>query len=84
MRNFIENITIKYTNEFVSHLEGPILGLNTEYILRLSAEEVEALASEDESTSRIRRELNVEIEDLQRALAICEGAIQQTVDLGMA
>ena len=67
--------------DFVSDPFGPIRGLNTDYIMGLSEAEVENLASENDATLKRRRELDQEIEKLDRANTIAERASERTADL---
>lgn len=81
---FIRDITNKFVEDFVCDAEGPILGLNTEYIMKLSPEEVEKLASEDDVTLNRRQELADEIEKYEMAFSIAEKASQRTAELSTA
>ncbi|CAM1507917.1 Fc.00g047650.m01.CDS01 [Cosmosporella sp. VM-42] len=84
IEKFISDITMKHTNEFMSDPKGPIAGLTQAYILTLSPEDVESLASEDETALRMRQELKVDIEMLQGAHRIAEEASERTANLGRA
>lgn len=65
----------------MSDENGPLKGFNTQFVLRLNADEIDALAREDESTLKRREELQAQIEELERAQKIAETATQQTAEL---
>ncbi|KAL6360711.1 hypothetical protein LRP88_06418 [Fusarium phalaenopsidis] len=78
---FIRNRTQSVFRGFVDHKNGPIKALNTEWVLRLSQEELDALCREDERIIERRSVLGSEIERLRGALAIVDKAKQQTAGL---
>lgn len=70
--------------DFVSHKDGPLHGLNTQFILSLPQDEVEKLAEEDEPTAIKRETLKRSIANLTRARAVAEGARSRTRQLAVA
>ncbi|KAJ4233144.1 hypothetical protein NW759_001926 [Fusarium solani] len=78
---FIRNRIQSVFRGFVNNKNGPVKALNTEWVLGLSQEELDALCREDERIIERRSVLGSEIERLRGALAIVDKARQQTAGL---
>ncbi|UPK94571.1 hypothetical protein LCI18_005506 [Fusarium solani-melongenae] len=78
---FIRNMTHSIVEEFISSEKGPIKGLNTDWVLGLDEEQLDALCREDERIIERRSVLGSEIKRLWGALTIVEKARQQTSGL---
>uniref|UniRef100_A0A0D2XUE6 GED domain-containing protein n=1 Tax=Fusarium oxysporum (strain Fo5176) TaxID=660025 RepID=A0A0D2XUE6_FUSOF len=63
---FIRTINNTVIESFISGQDGPVLGLNTNRILSLSEDEMKIVGGENENTARRRKELEHDIEKLQR------------------
>ncbi|RSL99064.1 hypothetical protein CDV31_012360 [Fusarium ambrosium] len=78
---FIRNRTKSVLDNFLNNKNGPIKALNTNWVLRLSDEDLDTLCREDERIVERRSVLGSEIERLRGALAIVDKARQQTAGL---
>ncbi|RSL92746.1 hypothetical protein CEP52_013650 [Fusarium oligoseptatum] len=78
---FIEHMTRRIVEDFVNNENGPIRGLNKDWVLGLNDEDLDTLCREDERIIERRSVLGSEIERLRRALAIVDKARQQTAGL---
>ncbi|EEU44491.1 uncharacterized protein NECHADRAFT_72072 [Fusarium vanettenii 77-13-4] len=78
---FIRNRIQSVFHGFVNNEDGPIKALNTEWVMRLGQEELDALCREDERIIERRSVLGSEIDRLRGALAIVDKARQQTAGL---
>ncbi|KAM0433962.1 hypothetical protein ACHAPT_003906 [Fusarium lateritium] len=78
---FIRNMTKFIVEDFITNDDGPMMGLNTKWVLGLDEEQLDALGREDERIVERRSVLGGEIERLRGALAIVDKARQQTAGL---
>lgn len=74
-------MTHSIVEDFISNENGPIKGLNTNWVLGLDEEQLDVLCREDERVVERRSVLGGEIERLQGALAIVDKARRQTSEL---
>ncbi|CCF44438.1 vacuolar sorting protein VPS1 [Colletotrichum higginsianum] len=79
---FIRYITNDIVEDFISYSEGPLMGLSTDWVLKLSEEDVEKLAREDEETLHKRAHYDLIVEKLKTAHEIAENARMQTRNVG--
>ncbi|KAK6215448.1 vacuolar sorting protein VPS1 [Colletotrichum tabaci] len=79
---FIRYITNDIVEDYISYSEGPLMGLSTDWVLKLSEEDVEKLAREDEETLHKRAHYDRIIEKLKTAHEIAENARIQTRSVG--
>lgn len=79
---FIRYITNDIVEHFISYSEGPLMGLSTDWVLKLSEEDVEKLAREDEETLHKRAHYDLIVEKLKTAHEIAENARIQTRNVG--
>ncbi|TEA16361.1 hypothetical protein C8034_v001135 [Colletotrichum sidae] len=80
--SFIRHVTNDIVENFVTCLEGPLMGLSTDWVLALSEEEVRQLARDDDETVRKRAHYDDVIRRLEEASAIVARARSQTRGLG--
>ncbi|KAF4637832.1 hypothetical protein G7Y89_g237 [Cudoniella acicularis] len=66
IQNFIHNLTHNILEPFLFSPSGPLLGLNQDFLLGLSEQEIEELAGEDENIVEQRKESEERIERLGR------------------
>jgi hypothetical protein len=78
LQNFIYDVTHNINEPFLLDKKGPLLGLNTDFMMGLSNEEVEQLAGDEEVDIVARRESEVRIGRLEEALEIAAGAFGKT------
>lgn len=77
MESFIRHVTNSIIEAFVSHKDGPLRGLNLQYILSLSEDEVLQIAREDEAVIAKREKLVDDVKKLQGARSIAQEARQK-------
>ncbi|KAF6841063.1 vacuolar sorting protein VPS1 [Colletotrichum musicola] len=78
---FIRYVTRHIIEHFITHEDGPLKGLCTDWVFRLTEEEVEKLAREDEDTVHKRAHFDGVIEKFERADLIAERARRQAPGL---
>lgn len=78
LQSFIDYVTKRVIEDFISGKNGPLLGLSTKYILDLSETEIEVLAREDEITLLKREKYDEKIARLEQSCSIAEEAWRRT------
>lgn len=75
LRNFIYDVRQNITEPFLQGPSGPLLGLSTDFVLGLKAEEVDVLGGEDECVVVGRRESDEKIGRLEVAMRIARSPL---------
>ncbi|TVY46890.1 Dynamin-A [Lachnellula occidentalis] len=75
LRNFIYDVRHNITEPFLQDSSGPLLGLSTDFVLGLKAEEVDVLGGEDECVVVSRREADEKIGRLEVAMRIARSPL---------
>ena len=70
--NFIENVTQLIVETYLNDPEGPVLRFSPVYVSRLSDQEIQELAAEDEAIIQTRKEKEATLSRLKQAEAIAK------------
>ena len=66
---------------FLRDKHGPLLGLSTDYILRISNDRIEMLGGEDTSVINLRKDTVEKIKRLEEAMRIVNQTLRRTKEL---
>jgi hypothetical protein len=78
LEHFISKIQDEVVENYLHHEKGPLMCLNANFIRNLPDEMIERLAMEDEETMAVRRQLDIDVHNLNKALSILDDALQRT------
>ncbi|KAH6666614.1 P-loop containing nucleoside triphosphate hydrolase protein [Halenospora varia] len=78
LQNHIYDVSHNITEPFLLSPTGPLLGLNTDFIMSLPQDVIDQLGGEDESVVIGRREAESRVRRLEEAVTIAGGALGRT------